>query len=326
MRVEVLFFEGCPNHKPAVELARAVARDLGVSGEVDEVEVKTPEDAKRLRFLGSPSIRVDGLDVEPKARGRTDFGFCCRTYGGKGLPSREVVEAAMKASADGPAGHDYCAPAGVTGPAETGGAEPPGTVWAAAGSVVSAIAASACCWLPLLLLAIGVSAAGVSSAFETFRPVFLGVAALLLGYAFYRTYFRQEVCAPGSSCPVPRKGQRFNRVMLWVATGLVLVFALFPKYVGLLLAQSGGHVNVSNVPADAAPVVTLELKGMSCEACAPHVEKALRGIPGVQAATVSYAESRAKVTVDPSSPPSREALVKAVEEAGYEVKDGSGVK
>lgn len=111
-----------------------------------------------------------------------------------------------------------------------------------------------------------------------------------------------------------------------MATGFVLVFALFPKYVGLLLAQSGGHVNESNAPADAAPVVTLELKGMSCEACAPHVEKALRGVPGVQAATVSYAESRARVTVDPSSPPSREALVKAVEEAGYEVKDGSGVK
>lgn len=323
MRVEVLFFEGCPNHKPAVELARAVSRDLGVSGEVDEVEVKTPEDAKRLRFLGSPSIRVDGLDVEPQARGRTDFGFCCRTYGGKGLPSREVVEAAMKASADGPAGHDCCAPAGVTGPAETGGAETPGTVWATAGSVVSAIAASACCWLPLLLLAIGVSAAGVSSAFETLRPVFLGVAALLLGYAFYRTYFRQEVCAPGSSCPVPRKGQRLNRVMLWVATGFVLVFALFPKYVGHLLADNGRQANVS---VEGTTVVTLDLDGMSCEACAPTVEKALRSVPGVTSASVSYTESRAKVTIDPASPPSREALVKAVEKAGYEVKGGSGGK
>lgn len=326
MKVEVLFFEGCPNHKPAVELARDVARELGVPAEVEEVEVLSSEDAKRLRFLGSPSIHVDGVDVEPRARAMTDFGFTCRTYGGKGLPKREVVAAAMKASTDASPGHDCCAPAAATSPVEATGTEARGTVWATAGSVVSAVAASACCWLPLLLLAFGVSAAGVSSAFETLRPVFLGVAALLLGFAFYRTYFRKEVCAPGSSCPVPQKGQRFNRVMLWVATGFVLVFALFPKYVGLLFADNGQNANVSNVSSEGASVVTLDLEGMSCEACAPTVEKALRSVPGVTNASVSYTERRAKVAVDPSSPPSREALVNAVEKAGYEVKGGPGTK
>jgi copper chaperone CopZ len=323
MRVEVLFFEGCPNHKPAVELARDVARELGVSAEVEEVEVKSQEDVTRLRFLGSPSIHVNGVDVEPQARGRTDFGFTCRTYGGKGLPKREFVEAALRSPPQAPSGHGDSAPAGTTGTADTRGAEPPGTLWATAGSVVSAVAASACCWLPLLLVAFGVSAAGVSAAFETFRPVFLVAAALLLGFAFYRTYFRQEVCAPGSACAVPRKGQRLNRVMVWVATGFVLVFALFPKYIGHLLADNGSQANVS---AEGATVVTLDLDGMSCEACAPTVEKALRSVPGVTSASVSYTESRAKVTIDPSSPPSREALVAAVEKAGYEVKDGPGAK
>lgn len=325
MKVEVLFFEGCPNHKPAVELARDVARELGVSAEVEEVEVKSQEDVERLRFLGSPSINVDGVDVEPRARTRTDYGFTCRTYGGRGLPTREVVADAMKSAPGASTGHDCCAPAGVPSPAKPGGIEPPATWWAAGGSVVSAIAASACCWLPLLLVAFGVSAAGVSSAFETLRPVFLGVAALLLGFAFYRAYFRQQACAPDSACAVP-KGQRFNRVMLWVAAGFVLVFALFPKYVGLLLAQNSGQANVSNAPAEGAPVVTLELKGMSCEACGPTIEKALRGVPGVTSASVSYTESRAKVTVDPASLPSREALVKAVEKAGYEVTGGSAAK
>lgn len=323
MKVEVLFFGGCPNHEPAVELARDVARELGVPAEVEEVEVKSPEDARRLRFLGSPSVHVNGVDVEPRARGRSDFGYTCRTYGGKGLPKREEVAAAMKAAAAVPSGHDCCAPAAVTTPAETTGAEPRGTLWATAGSVVSAVAASACCWLPLLLLAVGVSAAGVASAFETLRPAFLVAAALLLGFAFYRTYFRKEVCAPGSACPVPSKGRRFNRVMLWVATGFVLVFALFPEYVGLLLADSGRQANVS---VEGASVVTLDLEGMSCEACAPHVEQALRKVPGVQGATASYTESRAKVVVNPESPPSREALVKAVEQAGYEVKGGMGAK
>lgn len=323
MRVEVLFFEGCPNHKPAVELARDVARQLGVTAEVREVEVKSQEDVLRLRFLGSPSIHVNGVDVEPAARGRTDFGFTCRTYGGKGLPKREVVEAALQSPPESSAGHDEGASAESSGTAATAEADPPGSMWATAGSVVSAVAASACCWLPLPLVAFGVSAAGVSSAFETLRPAFLGMAALLLGFAFYQAYFRKEVCAPGSACAVPRKGQRLNRVMLWVATGFVLVFALFPKYAGLLLADNGRQADVS---AEGATVVTLHLAGMSCEACAPTVEKALRGVPGVQGATVSYTESRAKVSVDPSSPASRESLVRAVEKAGYGVKDGPGAK
>lgn len=314
MKIEVLYFEGCPNHEPAVELARDAARDLGVSAEVVEVEVKNPEDAERLRFLGSPSIHVNGVDVEPQARSRSDFGYSCRTYGGKGLPSREAVAAALRERASG---HGCCDTAAVT-PAVTAGAEPPGALWATTGSMVSAVAASACCWLPLLLIGFGVSAAGVASAFETVRPAFLSAAALLLGFAFYRSYFRRAACAPGSACAVP-KGERFNRGMLWVAAGFVLVFALFPKYVGLLVADDDRPADVS---AEGASVVTLDLAGMSCEGCAPTVEKSLRGVPGVRSASVSYAESRAELVVDPASPPSRETLVRAVEAAGYEVTAG----
>jgi len=53
------------------------------------------ESAERLRFLGSPTIRVDGKDIEPAARGRTHFGMSCRMYGSSGVPPRELVEAAL---------------------------------------------------------------------------------------------------------------------------------------------------------------------------------------------------------------------------------------
>lgn len=116
-RIDVLYFEGCPNHKPAVALVLDVVRGLGLDVEVKEIEVKGPEDAGRLHFLGSPTIQIDGVDVEPDARDRTDFGFACRTYNGKGLPRREMLAAALEDEDSIPGGgpeddsadaHDCC--------------------------------------------------------------------------------------------------------------------------------------------------------------------------------------------------------------------------
>ncbi len=80
MRIQVLYFEGCPNHLPTVDLARHVVAELGLDAEVEEVEVTSGDDAVGLRFLGSPTVLVDGADIEPAARDRSDFGFSCRTY------------------------------------------------------------------------------------------------------------------------------------------------------------------------------------------------------------------------------------------------------
>ena len=94
-RVAVLFFDGCPNHRPAVELVRDVAQEFGVRVSIDEVEVGSSDEVAPLLFLGSPTIQVDGVDVEPEARSRTDFAFSCRVYNGKGVPSREMIIAAL---------------------------------------------------------------------------------------------------------------------------------------------------------------------------------------------------------------------------------------
>ena len=61
---------------------------------------------------------------------------------------------------------------------------------AATGSVLAAMASSACCWLPLVLMGVGLSAAGVGTFFERYRPYFLVVAVVLLGVWFYFNYFR----------------------------------------------------------------------------------------------------------------------------------------
>ena len=99
MKIEVLYFDGCPNHKPAVEALREVLREEGVSAEIVEVNVGDASMARALRFLGSPSIRVNGLDVEPEMREAHDYGMMCRTYAvdgrREGLPSREMLRKAM---------------------------------------------------------------------------------------------------------------------------------------------------------------------------------------------------------------------------------------
>ena len=288
MKIEVLYFDGCPNHRPAVDLVRSVAPDATV----EEIEICTPEDAERMRFVGSPSIRVDGVDVEPAARTRTDYGFSCRTYNGRGLPSRETVAAAV-------APHGGCC--GVPQPENTRG------LWLAAGSVASAVVASACCWLPLLLLAFGASAAGISAAFETVRPWFLGGAALLLGVGFYSAYRKESCCAPRS--------RRRNRAILWATTLAVLAFALFPSYAGLLYESTSG----GSAPAS-GPAVTLEIEGMTCEGCAALLESALADLPGVKSASVSYADGRAVVIPDPASPAGRAAMIAVVEKGGYTLR------
>ena len=94
VRVEVLVFDGCPHADAAVELARAVAERLGPGIRVERVDVETPEKAAEVAFPGSPSIRVNGADVE--GREGTAAGLCCRTYtDGVGVPSEWLVEAAV---------------------------------------------------------------------------------------------------------------------------------------------------------------------------------------------------------------------------------------
>ena len=94
MKIEVLYFDGCPNHLPAAERVRAVVERDNVAAEIVEVEVKDEAEAKALAFPGSPTIRVNGVDIEPAARGTAETGFACRRYAG-GLPSEDLIRAAV---------------------------------------------------------------------------------------------------------------------------------------------------------------------------------------------------------------------------------------
>jgi hypothetical protein len=102
MLVEVLTFEGCPHAAGALELARRVVADADGTTEVRLVYVEL-EQCETHRFLGSPSIRVDGRDIEPGAEMRRDYAFSCRLYstasGLRPLPAEAWLRDAL-ASAD----------------------------------------------------------------------------------------------------------------------------------------------------------------------------------------------------------------------------------
>jgi predicted RNA-binding protein with PIN domain len=102
--VEILFFEGCPNHEGARELVERVAAELGIEPDLRLINVETPDDAQRLRFLGSPTIRVNAHDVEPDADERHDFAQACRVYrtssGFEGQPDEAWLRDALTATSD----------------------------------------------------------------------------------------------------------------------------------------------------------------------------------------------------------------------------------
>lgn len=206
------------------------------------------------------------------------------------------------------------------------------------GALASAIVASACCWLPLLLIAVGVSGGALSATFEAWRPVLLPITFALLGLAFYFTYRKPkatthpsggtaaggEACcavpateSKGEACCPPAGGRvstlkKVNKVMLWVVTAFVLAFAFFPNYVGYILG-GGGDTLAARADLDKTVVA---IEGMTCEACAVNIESALKNVPGVAAAEVSYEQHQAIIGVTKGSQPPREAILAAIAGAG----------
>jgi hypothetical protein len=99
VRLEVLYFDGCPSHEALMPRLRMLMAQVGVDAPVELRHVESVEAAERERFLGSPTVRVDGQDLDPSAVERTDFGLKCRLYpspdGLRGTVPDEFVVAAL---------------------------------------------------------------------------------------------------------------------------------------------------------------------------------------------------------------------------------------
>lgn len=297
-----------------------------------------------LRTSGSSGALADirAKMKDPGCRCETEnpSGSCCLGSVAKGL---KVAQLELNMNPD-----DDAPPAAASGATSSGPTTGRGEKIATAGTLISAIMASSCCWLPLVLLAVGVSGAGIASTLEAYRPYFMVVTFGFLGAAFYFTY-RPKKAAAGSSgdccatepatddccttepathdccstepvtaadCCAPKAGRRFsmmalNKAMLWVVTVLAVAFLFFPSYVGAFLGGDG-----TTVTEDMNRAV-IKLDGMTCEACAASIANAIREVPGVLAVEVDYAKSEAVVGSEFCCPFPKDDVLAAIKDAGF---------
>jgi copper chaperone CopZ len=107
--------------------------------------------------------------------------------------------------------------------------------------------------------------------------------------------------------------------MLWIATVVILLFALFPHWFGLIFGSSSTSSTTATADRDQHQIV-LKVDGMTCEGCAATVQQSLRKVPGVTHVEVEYARSEAVVTADACRPLSPDSLIRAVRDAGYDAQ------
>lgn len=103
IRVELLYFDGCPSHERLLPIVHRLAAEAGA--EVALRRIETHESAEAERFLGSPTVRVNGRDIDPGAGRRIDYGLKCRLYrskelGQSPLPPQDWIRNALEAARD----------------------------------------------------------------------------------------------------------------------------------------------------------------------------------------------------------------------------------
>ena len=92
MKIELLYFNSCPSYKQALANIKAALKEKNLQAELIMVNVESEEKAQRVGFQGSPSVRINGKDLEDRDEG---FSFSCRLYTVNGkpavAPSKEAI-------------------------------------------------------------------------------------------------------------------------------------------------------------------------------------------------------------------------------------------
>lgn len=102
MEITFLYYEDCPSHDEALERLRSVMAQEGVQAQVDVIKVETEAQAQRLQFIGSPTIRIGGQDIDPPSP-NARYGLTCRAYQLEDgrispLPSPDMIRKALQAA------------------------------------------------------------------------------------------------------------------------------------------------------------------------------------------------------------------------------------
>ncbi len=107
------------------------------------------------------------------------------------------------------------------------------TALASTGSVITALLASLCCIGPVLFALVGAGGLGFAFVFEPYRVYFLVLTVIFLGVGFFFTYRKREVRCEDGTCKI-KSASKWNKVLLWIAAAVALVFMFFPQILTLL--------------------------------------------------------------------------------------------
>lgn len=186
--------------------------------------------------------------------------------------------------------------------------------------LVAALAASLCCITPLLAVLAGLG--GVASAFawlEPLRPYSVALTVGALGFAWYQQ-LKPAPSADACGCAVAAKPSLLqSKGFLGVVTMLAVLLLAFPYYGAKLYPAPAAPAPVAT--STAVPVwqtANYRIGGMTCDACAKHVEHAVQQLPGVQMVSVSYAQGTAQVRFDASQSAAAQ-VAQAINGTGYRV-------
>lgn len=153
--------------------------------------------------------------------------------------------------------------------------------WRHSLSLVAGFLVRPCCSIPLALAFLGIGGAGVAAALAPYRALFLVVAAVFFSVSFYLNFIRNR--------------NRSGMIVWGVSLGLSSLLLLSP-----VIAGSDQNAPAGGTPAADSKMKTTEyqIEGMACQACARRLQNKLTEAPGVDRASVSFAEKRATVTYD----------------------------
>ncbi|MBI3585523.1 MAG: cation transporter [Ignavibacteriales bacterium] len=164
------------------------------------------------------------------------------------------------------------------------------TTLTSVGGVIAAVIASLCCIGPVIVVFLGVGSVAAFSVFEAYRPYLIGLTVALIGLAFYFTYRKQEIKCEDGTCKVEGAG-KLAKTGVWSATILTILAIGFPS---LGFAPQ----SAVNKTVDSTAIVTLNISGMDCKACAAGMEGSLAGMKGVRKAKVDFENGKATLEYD----------------------------
>ena len=185
--------------------------------------------------------------------------------------------------------------------------------------VLSAVAASLCCITPVLALISGAS--GVASTFswlEPARPYLIGITVLVLGFAWYQKLKPRTAEEIQCACEEDEKPPFMQtKKFLGIVTVFATMMLAFPYYAHIFY-PSNDQKEVVIVNASDLQTVNFDIKGMTCNACASHVENDVSKLPGIVNVTASFEAAKATVEFDQSKV-SNSQIEEAINATGYQV-------